>query len=161
MLNFTWDGRQAYRYCPQGEPTDHSAAVVGENTACICFDIFKAYADNFLVDHRILLEKAIDELMPERLIVSEGMPRTASVAITKTARHTVFHVKSTYAEHKISRGIIEEHNYMKSVPVSIANEYKEVYILPEMTRVKSKIEEGRTLFESGDILGYRAFLLKE
>ena len=161
VFNFIWDGRQSYKYRPQGEITDYSAAVVGKNTACICFDIFQAYADNLLIDHRMLLEKAIDELMPERLIVSERMPKTATVAITKTAQHTVFHVKSTYAEHKISRGIIEEHNYMKSVPVSIASKYKEVYILPEMTRVESKIEEGRTLFETGDILGYRAFLLKE
>jgi hypothetical protein len=33
-------------------------------------------------------------------------------------------------------------------------------VLPEMTRVESKTEKGRTLFETGDILGYRAFLLK-
>ena len=107
--NFIWDGRQSYYYRPQGLPTNYSAAVVHKGTAVVCFDIFKAYADNFLVDHRALFEKLIDELMPERLIESPKMPKTATAAITKNAEHTVFHVKTTYAEHKMSRGIIEEH----------------------------------------------------
>ena len=80
--------------------------------------------------------------------------------MTKTEEHTVFHVKATYPEHKMKRGIIEEHTYMKSVTVSIAGEYGEVFILPELTRIESVKENGRTLFETGDVLGYRAFLLK-
>jgi hypothetical protein len=159
--NFIWDGRQSYYYRPQGESTEYSAAVVGESTAAICFDIFKAYADNFLIKHRELFEKAIDELLSERLIEAPQMPKTATAAITKNAEHTVFHVKTTYSEHKMNRGIIEEHTWAKSVPVSIKGEYEKIYILPEMTRVESKIEKGRTVFETGDILGYRAFLLKE
>ena len=68
-------------------------------------------------------------------------------------------IKTTYPEHKGSRGIIEEHVYMKSVRMSVMGEYENVYILPEMTRIDSKTENGRTHFETGDILGYRAFLL--
>jgi hypothetical protein len=161
VFNFIWDGRHSYKYRPQGEITDYSAAVVGENTACICFDIFKAYADNFLIDHRALLEKLIDALMDERLVEASALPKTATTAITKTDKHTVFHVKTTYPEHKMNRGIIEEHNHAKSASISIKGDYREVYILPEMTRVESKTEKGRTSFETGDILGYRAFLLKE
>lgn len=160
VFNFIWDGRQSYKYRPQGEPTEYSAAVVGKNTACICFDIFKAYADHFLIDHRELLEKIIEELMPNRSIEAPTMPKTAAVALTKTAEHTVFHVKTTYSEHKMNRGIIEEHTWMKSVPVSVCGEYKEVYILPQKKRVESRCEKGRTIFETGDVLGYRAFLLK-
>jgi hypothetical protein len=159
--NFIWDGRQSYYYRPQGESTEYSAAVVGESAAAICFDIFKAYADNFLIKHRELFEKAIDELLSERLIEAPQMPKTATAAITKNAEHTVFHVKTTYSEHKMNRGIIEEHTWAKSVPVSIKGEYEKIYILPEMTRVESKIEKGRTVFETGDIPGYRAFLMKE
>ena len=161
VFNFIWDGRQSYKYRPQGEITDYSAAVVGENTACICFDIFKAYADNFLIDHRELFERVVDELLPERFIEARGLPKTSNATLTRNAEHTVFHVKTTYAEHKMNRGIIEEHVWAKSTPVSIHGEYGEVYILPEMTRLESRIEKGRTLFETGDILGYRAFLLKE
>jgi hypothetical protein len=160
VFNFIWDGRQSYKYRPQGGPTDYSAAVVGEDTACICFDIFKAYADNFLIDHRELFERVVDELLPERFIEAKGLPKTSNATLTKNAEHTVFHVKTTYSEHKMNRGIIEEHVWAKSTPVSVKGEYGEVYVLPEMTRVESKTEKGRTSFETGDILGYRAFLLK-
>ncbi|MBP3377076.1 MAG: alpha-L-fucosidase [Clostridia bacterium] len=161
VFNFIWDGRHSYKYRPQGKSTEYSAAVIGENTACICFDIFKAYADNFLIDHRELFERIVDELMTERLIEAKGLPKTATATLTRNAEHTVFHVKTTYAEHKMNRGIIEEHVWAKSTPVSVKGEYGEVYILPEMTRLESRIEKGRTLFETGDILGYRAFLLNE
>lgn len=159
IVNFTWDGRQSCYYRPQGESTEYSAVVKNENTACICFDIFKAYGDNFLIEHRELVERLVDELLPTQLVDGKQLPKTTTVTITENANHKVFHVKSTYAEHKMIRGIIEEHTYMKSAPVSLQGEY-EVYILPEMKRVESKVENGRTLFETGDILGYRAFLLK-
>jgi len=158
-VNFTWDGRQSCYYRPQGEPTAYSAAIIKNNAACICFDLCKAYADNFLVEHRELMKKLIDALLPERLIDAPQMPKTATVALTKTAAHTVLHVKATYPEHKMSRGIIEEHTYMKSVPVSLNSQY-EVYVLPEMKKLPSRTENGRTVFETGDLLGYRAFLLK-
>lgn len=159
VVNFTWDGRQSCYYRPQGEPTEYSAAVIKGNAACVCFDIFKAYADNFLIEHRELMKKLIDGLLPEKLIEAPEMPKTATTALTKNAQHTVFHVKSTYAEHKMIRGIIEEHIYMKGVPVSLAGEY-EVYALPEMAKVESRTEHGRTIFNTGDFLGYKAFLLK-
>ena len=123
--------------------------------------MFKAYADNFLIDHRALFERVVDALMPERLIIADQLPKTATATLTKTKEHTVLHIKTTYAEHKMNRGIIEEHTYAKSVPVSVKGEYREAYVLPEMTKINSRIENGRTFFETGDILGYRAFLLEE
>jgi hypothetical protein len=35
-----------------------------------------------------------------------------------------------------------------------------VFALPEKTPVDSRTENGRTVFETGDVLGYKAFLLK-
>ncbi len=159
VLNFTWDGRQSCYYRPQGEATEYSAVVIGDNTACVCFDIFKAYADSFLIEHREIIDKLIRVLMPERLIECVGMPKTATMALTQNDTSTVLHVKATYPEHKMVRGIIEEHTYMKSATVSLAGEY-DVYILPEEKKIESRKENGRTVFETGDILGYRAFLLK-
>ncbi len=159
IINFVWDGRQATFYRPQGTPSDYSAAVLGEGSACICFDIFKAYADSFLVAHRDLVEELINVFLPNRNILTADMAKTATVSLTKNDRHLVFHVKATYPEHKMNRGIVEEHVYMKSATVSLAGEH-EVYILPNMEKVEAKIESGRTVFETGNVLGYRAFLLK-
>jgi hypothetical protein len=159
VLNFVWDGRQSAFYRPQGEVSDLSAAVLGTDTAAVCFDILGAYAENFLIEHRELYASLINALMPNTLIESPNMPKTVSTAITENENARVLHIKTTYPEYKMSRGIIEEHNYMKSVPISVKGEY-EVYVLPNMQKCECKIENGRTVFESGDILGYRAYLLK-
>ena len=159
VMNFVWDGRQSTFYRPQGEATEYSAALTDGHIGCICFDVFTAYARNFLIEHRSLVSKLIGELLPEKLIDAPTMPKTATVSLTTHGTHSIFHVKATYPEHKMKRGIIEEHIYMKSVPVSIKGEY-EVCTLPDLTPVKAKIENGRTSFETGDILGYRAYLLK-
>lgn len=160
VLNFTWDGRQSCYYRPQGQESAYSAAVLGERTACICFDIFKSYADNFLVEHRALLDELIRALLPERLIECDGMPRTASVTITQSTGGRVLHVKATYPEYKMKMGIIEEHTYMKSATISLKGEY-DVYALPDRVPIASRKENGRTILETGNILGYKAFLLTE
>jgi hypothetical protein len=158
-FNLIWDGRQAYFYRPQGKPTEYSAAVVGASTACVCFDIFKAYAENFLTEHKLLFKALIDELLPNRLVLADKLPQTTSAAITRNAEHTVFHIKTTYPEIRMGRGIIEEHNYVKSTEVSLLGEHK-VYSLPDLSEIEAKAENGRTVFETGDILGYKAFLIK-
>ena len=158
-FNLIWDGRQAYYYRPQGEVTEYSAAVIGKDSACICFDIFKAYADNFLSEHKHLFKSIINELLPNRLVLSDDLPQTTTTSVTKNPEHTVFHIKTTYPEIRMGRGIIEEHNYMKSAKVSLLGEHK-VYSLPDLSEIKAKTENGRTTFETGDILGYKAFLLK-
>ena len=160
VSNFIWDGRQSYFYRPQGEATEYSAALINENSACICFDIFNAYIDNFLIEHRELVGKLIDSLLPQKLVYAPNMPKTATVALTKNSEHTVFHVKCTYPEHKMRQGIIEEHNYMKSVQVSLLGEYK-VLALPELKEIDCCVKDGRTVFETSDILGYKAFLLEQ
>ena len=157
-FNLIWDGRQSYFYRPQGKPTEYSAAVIGKNSACICFDIFKAYAENFLSEHRELLSDIIDTLLPDRLVKTENMPRYAGVALTQNDKHLVLHVKSTYPEIKMGRGIIEDHVYMRSSTVSVKGEYS-VSALPTLEKIEARIENGRTVFETGDILGYKAFLL--
>lgn len=159
VMNFTWDGRQATFYRPQGELTEYSAAVVNNGIACVCFDVFSAYAHNFLTEHRDLVSMLIDELLPEKLIDSPAMPKTATISLTDHKEHKILHVKATYPEHKMNRGIIEEHTYMKSVSVSVSGEYG-VFALPNMTRVVSEAKDGRTYFETGDILGYKAYMLR-
>ena len=81
IFNFIWDGRQSYFYRPQGEETDYSAVVTKGNTACICFDLFKAYSDMFLAEHKLLVKELIDVLLPDRLIQVSGMPQSAVVSV--------------------------------------------------------------------------------
>lgn len=159
VFNFIWDGRQSYFYRPQGNPTDCAAAVVGKGAGYICFDICGAYAEMFLPEHKQLFSAMINKLLPERLILAEGLPQSTTVALTGSSAHRVLHVKTTYPEIKMGRGVIEDHVWVKSTPISVAGEYR-VFALPESKEIESRTENGRTYFETGDILGYRAFELK-
>ena len=159
IVNFIWDGRQSYYYRAQGEPTEYSVAVHSDKTAAVCFNLPESYIENFLVEQRTLFSLLVDALLDEKLVASSAMPKTATVSLTKNDKATVLHVKSTYPEHKMNRGIIEDHVYMKSVPVSVKGEY-EVYTLPHLEKIESRCENGRTVFNTGDILGYQAYLLK-
>jgi len=159
IFNLIWDGRQSYFYRPQGEKTDYSACVIGKNSACICFNIFSAYKDMVLREHKDLVLSIINELMPDRFISVKGLPITSEIAVTKNDEHSIVHVKATYPENKMSRGIIEEHNVIKPAEISIDGKYK-VYAIPENKKVRAKYKNGKTIFSTGEVCGYKAFLLK-
>ena len=86
------------------------------------------------------------------------MPVTARIAVTENDINTIVHVKATFPEVRLGRGIIEGHVYMRSVKVSIKGEYK-VRVLPTLQEVQSVVKDGETTFETGDFEGYRAFSL--
>ena len=157
-FNFIWDGRQSYFYRPQGEETKYSAAVAGAHGA-ICFDVFAAYSKAFLHEHKILVERMIDRLLPDRVLHAAGMPAYARAALCK-GQYTVLHVKATHPEIRAGRGVIEEHHLMPSAEVSVRGAYK-VLALPDLSPVTARVESGRTVLETGEVFGYRAFLLTE
>ena len=159
VFNFIWDGRQSYFYRPQGEPTEYSAVLVGESGAAVCFDIFGAYAEAFMREHKMLVREIFDILLPDRLILTEGMKQSALASVTENEKYRVLHVKATHPDIRYGKGVVEEHDYMRSSTVSVAGEY-EVYVLPERTRIESRVNNGRTFFETEEIEGYKAFLLK-
>ena len=161
VFNMEYDGRHCYFYRPQGEVTKYSTAVIGDNrTACVCFDLSMAYRHSFLAEQKYLFNDIVNELHLNRLIKVENAPCYATVSVTENALNRIVHVKATYPEIKMGRGIIEEHTYMQSATVSVDGEYK-VFLLPSMQEVESVVENGRTFFQTGDFLGYRAFALKK
>ena len=158
VFNFIWDGRQSYFYRPPGKATAHSAAVVGTH-GYVCFDVFAAYSQAFMKEHKMLVERMLEALLPDRAVRADDMASYARVSLTKGA-HTVLHVKATHPEIRAGKGVIEEHHLMPSATVSVAGAY-EVKTLPELAPVECRVENGRTVFETGNVLGYRAFLLEE
>ena len=158
ICNFDYDGRQSHFYRPQGDITEYSACVIGKDTACISFDIFTAYKDMVLKAHRDLFEDVLSYLYQDRFVTVSGLPVTSELAVTASDKHTVLHIKATYPQIKSGRGNIEEHNYIKSSKVSLKGKFK-VYALPENKLIKSVYKNGKTVFNTGEILGYKAFLI--
>ena len=154
-----WDGEHAYFYTPQGDITEYSAAVCGKNSAYICFDVFSAYSEKFLYEIKELVRRALNELLPQRFIDTQGLPSWSTIAVTENSLNRIVHIKATFPEHKNGRGIIEEHCFIKGGTISIDGEYK-VYVLPSMQKITAEVKNGRTVFETGEILGYKAFSLR-
>ena len=159
-FNFHYDGRQAYYYRPQGAITEYSAAVTGNTTAYICFDLFKAYGDNFLKEHKLLFEKIINEFLVDRCFYCKGLPSFAIASLTEKDDFKVFHIKAVHPEIRNGRGIIEDFDEIKGGEISVRGEYN-VFDLPGEINVNSIKEDGRTLFNTGKVYGYKAFLLKK
>ena len=158
LFNRIYDGKHAYFYRPQGEVSDMSAAVSDGDVAYICFDAFLSYATNFLKTTKTLVGKVISTLNEEPLIKCDGLPSTSIVSITQSPTAKVLHVKVTAPTIRNGRGIIEEHTFVPSARISVRGEYK-AYVLPDKTPIDVTQNNGRTVIQTKDILGYRAFLL--
>jgi hypothetical protein len=160
IFNFEYDGLHAYFYRPQGKVTDYSVAVTDGDTACVCFDVFIAYKEMCLTEHKKLISDLINRLLPRKFIEVDGLPASAIIGVTETAEHRIVHVKTTYAEIRNGRGIIEDHTWHPGANVSMEGEYQ-VSVLPSCESVGSCSKDGRTVFNTGNIIGYKAFLLKK
>jgi hypothetical protein len=99
-------------------------------------------------------------LLPRKFIEVDGLPASAIIGVTETAEHRIVHVKTTYAEIRNGRGIIEDHTWHPGANVSMEGEYQ-VSVLPSCESVGSCSKDGRTVFNTGNIIGYKAFLLKK
>ena len=160
IFNSHFDGRHSYNYKPQGKISTYSAALINSNTGCICFDVSEAYFDSFLPEIRLLTKEVIDNLLPERTIEAEDLPIYAQISLTKNDKYTVLHIKADYPEIKNGRGILEDHVYLKNQEISVKGEYS-IKELPSLKDIDYTNKDNRTVFNTGDFLGYKAFLLTE
>lgn len=146
-------------YVPPKDSAGYCAVAVNERYAHIAFNVFGAYLDHGGVFHKRLVDELITKLMGERMIKTT-LPSTARVSLA-TGKNTVLHTKVTFPEIRGTRGIVEEH---VTVPaghtVELLGEYKKVFALPEMKKIKAKKKDGHTVITLPEITGYKAFLLE-
>lgn len=160
IFNLVFDGLHSYFYRPQGKVTDYSVAITDGDTACVCFDVFIAYKEIGLREHKLLVSNLINRLLPKKFIEVTGLPASAIIGVTENEENRIVHVKTTYAEIRNGRGIIEDHTWHPGGSVSVEGVYQ-VFALPQYEKVDSWGQDGRTIFNTGNILGYKAFCLKK
>ena len=161
-FNKHWDGKHYYFYAPPEKETDETAAAVTGPVAHICFNVFTAYYNAPMREHKLLVKQLIDELLPNPLLrVVSGIPSTARITQTGTDDYTLLHVKVTFPEPRGKFNIVEEHVTLKAGAVIEARgEYKEAFRLPDMTPVPHEIKDGYTRITLPEITGYDMFLLR-
>lgn len=160
VFNLVHDGLHTYYYRPQGDLTDYSAAATDGDVGFIAYNAFDAYASNFLKENKLLTIKVIDSLLPDRLLLTEGLPSTAIVGVTANDENTIVHLKATYPAIRNGRGIVEDHAFIPSATLSVRGEYSRVSLLPSDTEIPFEHKNGRTVFEAKNVTGYAAYMLK-
>ena len=151
-----YDGRHGYFYTPPKEKTDYSSAIVGENVAHISFNVFSAYAEHFLAQHRILVAQILQKLIKNPLIKAEKLPVTSRVTVTQTDGYRLLHIRTDYPEIKNGKGVIEEHVFLKrGGQVRVEGEYGEIFDLQTGKCVKSQFKNGYTTLKLPEICAYK------
>lgn len=158
-----WDGFHGYFYTPPEKETGYTAAAVNKekNIAHVCFNIFTAYNQYAALFHKNMVRSLLEELLPNQLIKTPGMPSTARVTLTGNDNYKLLHIKVTYPEPRGNFDIIEEHNVLPAgYKVFVRGEYKKVTLLPYETDITSDISNGYTEITLPQITGYDMFLLQ-
>ena len=160
-LNKIIDSKHCFTYTPPEKTTGAAAAAVTGSVAHICFNVFTAYYNVAMREHRLLVEQLIYELMPNPLTrVISGIPSTARITQTATEDYTLLHVKVTFPEPRGKYNIVEEHVTLKAgAVVEVRGDYKEVCRLPDKTPLSFKNVNGYTQIALPEITGYDMFLL--
>lgn len=158
-FNKHWDGMHYYYYTPPERQTEHAAAAVTGAVGRICFNVFTAYFEAAMREHKLLVRQLIDELLPDPLIRAEkGIPSTARVTATGRDDYLLLHVKVTYPEPRGKFNIVEEHATLPAGAVlRLRGAYPSVALLPGETPVTSRVEDGHTVITLPAITGYAMF----
>jgi len=159
-FNAEYFNNDFHYYIPPKDCVGYSAVAKCGKYAHIAFNVFSAYLQHGAIFHKKLVDELITELMGERMIKT-SLPSTSRVSLA-VGENTVLHTKVTFPEIRGTRGIIEEHI---TVPaghtVEVLGEYRKVFTLPEMKKVKAKKKDGKTVITLPEITGYKAFLLEK
>ncbi len=90
-FNRTWDHYCSHRHAPTTGKVYAPAVVMTENTSYISQPIFSLYGDCAPQWARQLLKGVLDRLLPEPLVVVEGVPHSLVVSVMHQPTHTDSH----------------------------------------------------------------------
>jgi hypothetical protein len=160
-----WDGFHGYFYTPPEKETEYAAAAVnGAGNVChISFEVFRSYYKSAAYADKALVKKCLDNLLPDPLLYTRGVPSTARVTATGCEEYTLLHAKVTYPEVRGRMNIVEEHAVLKEgASVFVRGDYMDACMLPEKEPVQiSRSEGGYTKVRLPEIVGYKTLLLRK
>ena len=158
-----WDGFHGYFYTPPEGPTAFAAAAVNAtgNVAQIAFAAFTAYEGSSACAIKALVRQCLARLLPEPLLLANGLPSTARVTATGCTEYTLLHIKVTYPEIRGRMGIIEEHNIQEAgAAIDIRGRFTSARTLPEQEPAAVEdLGNGYTRIRLPRIVGYQMIQL--
>ncbi len=159
-----WDGFHAYYYLPPQKADGYAAAALNKagNICQIGFDVFSSYHEAAPYAHKLLVRQCLEQLLPQPLIKTAGLPSSARLSVTKADTYSLLHVKVTRPEPRGQMDIIEEHDVLPAGgQVWLRGSFCSAQTLPERESLPvSTGADGYTRLELPQITGYQLIQLK-
>ena len=153
-----WDGEHAYYYIPPGEPDGFSAIAATEDTAHICFDIFRGYFENDAPHLAETVRALLEKLLPQPLIRAD-LPTYARATLLR-GQEDLLQIKTTYPQYWNHGGRITDHVCLPAGrKISVAGIYESAVTVPDGKPLAITAEQGRTVVQLPEIEGYLAVAL--
>lgn len=153
---------RGFFYTPPAASDGHAAITKCGKVYHIAFNIFKAYYTGAMLGHKEVVASMLRELIPEKLIRAEDLPRTSRATLTEKDGQTILHVKVDYPEKSGDTEVIQDHNSLPAGRVvSVKGEYKSVNLCPTEAPVEFKCVNGYTEITLPEILGYAMLVLRK
>ena len=155
------DAERGYFYTPPSKADGHAAITKCGKIYQISFEIFKTYYTAAMLAHKRIVENILAELVSDKLIRAESLPKTSRVTLTEKDAMRILHVKVTYPEKSGDAEVIQDHNYLPAgKKVSVKGEYKSAALAPTEAPLSVLVKDGYTEITLPEIFGYAMIVLR-
>jgi hypothetical protein len=128
----TWDHFSSHHQTPGDKLSRYAAATIRGNVGYISYPIFSSFATHGNYPYRLLVQKILNQLLPEPLLRVEA-PTSTEATVMRQDRRTIVHLLNYCPERRTKTiDIIEDVVPVFHVPVSLkfAKRPKLVYLAP-------------------------------
>ena len=155
------DAERGYFYTPPAETDGHAAVTKCGKVYQISFEIFKTYYTGAMLGHKVVVANMLSELVGDKLVLAEQLPKTSRVTVTEKDDMKVLHVKVTYPEKSGDTEVIQDHNYLpRGKKVSVRGAYSSVTLAPTEEPLSFEVKGEYTEITLPEIRGYAMIILR-
>ena len=144
--NRVWDGEHGFMYLPPDRVTDRPAITLHGNVGHISHPIFTTYYEHAPVPLRQILRNLLGKLLPNPLVITDGMPSFARATVTAQPNRRMVHLLSYVPERRgPNTDMIEEPIELRKVRVRLRVDDRELsrcYLAPSEEQLPFSIKDG-------------------
>lgn len=134
----------------------YAAAIRSGRVITIPYPIFQAYGTHANLPYRMLVEKCLDLLLPDPLVLVDG-PSTLEVTLNKQGKRHIAHLLQFVPDRRQTLDIVEDVIPLHDVTLSVKlqKKPKRVYTAPEQEKLPFTYAEGRVMVTVPRVNGHQ------
>jgi hypothetical protein len=155
-FNRKWDGFHGTFYTPPERHAGRPAVARSERIFQFCFRVFASYFEYAPNVHKHTVAYCLQQLLPEPMVKSEGIPTTARLTVTTKEHMSMIHVKLTHPEPRGKYNVIEDRPTLSDAFILVRDggDAEAVYSAPERLPLAYERQNGYIRVAMPKIDGY-------